>query len=160
MTVLLSIDPGLRHCGVGLFRDKTLTRAALVRSPEKKVRGPAAWLAMANAVKAWVGDIPLDKLAVEVMPVYRYDGLQKRRDLLQLQGVVGATCGLVWAREYVGLEPREWKGTVKADVMLVRIEKRLTPAEVRVIEQCPPSLRHNTIDGVGVGLHCIGRLGH
>lgn len=62
--------------------------------------------------------------------------------------------------------PREWKGTIpktkKWDRYIIhkRIAQWLTPPErivyVKALEQVAPSLRHNIVDAVGIGLWAYG----
>lgn len=156
---VLSCDPGLRGSGVGVFEDGKLVRAAYVKSPERIERGPPAWRAMAHAVSGWVGTDSIDTLVLEVPQVYRA-GQQKGDpdDILQLAGVDGAVVGMIWSSSVKWYLPREWKGQVEKSIMVRRIEKLLTPEEVSVIEACPASLRHNIIDGIGLGLFYLKRM--
>jgi len=83
--LLKSVDPGLRTCGVALWRDGILTHAELVRG-SPKAQGFDAWYPMAMAVA-----LPhVDELAIELPQVYSR-GLSKGdpNDLIQLAVIVG-----------------------------------------------------------------------
>lgn len=169
MSYVVSIDPGLRGCGVAVFRDTELVWASYIRSPNAKDRGPKAWLDMAIQVEAELRSLFEDlfieggtldaALVVEVPQVYR--GAQQKGDpddLLQLVGVEGWVAGLLRAVRVVGYRPREWKGQVPKDVHVRRIEAILLPEEKARMQKCPASLRHNMLDGVGIGLFHVRRL--
>jgi hypothetical protein len=160
MSWVLSVDPGLRHCGVALFGDQQLRWAALIKSPEKTVRGPAAWLAMAKAVLARLLNLPKpDVLVVEVPQVYSWRGQKgDQADLIELAGVDGALVGTIEHKTGISYLPRQWKGQVPKEVMNARVEAKLSEVEKGRIEACAPSLRHNVLDGVGIGLKYLGRL--
>ncbi len=55
--VVVAVDPGIRGCGVAVFRDSVLVAAAYVASPVESGNQTAACLAMALAVWAWVRDV-------------------------------------------------------------------------------------------------------
>lgn len=168
--ITLAVDPGIRGCGVALFRFSQsanatlLERAAYVRNPLKEGNGPAESAAMAQAVVDWFDTQPRERpfpdvLALEYPRVYQ-GNKQKGdpNDLLPLAGVVCAVSGLLLRSEVRRYFPHEWKGTVDADVMLARIVGRLRPDEVGKIEPCPASLRHNVVDAIGIGLKAVGRF--
>lgn len=166
------MDPGLRHCGVAIFYQKTLIWAALIVNPiGKSVRDEAAWEAMAKAIvsalqKVIVGPLYISQFAYENPQDYKGQGFKaqvKPDDIRQLRGVNSTT--LKALREAFGVKaaqttwyhPLVWKRTVKKEVMTNRIIGRLSPEELASVVQCAPSLMHNTYDGVGVGLHHVGR---
>ncbi len=174
MKTLLAIDPGLRACGCALFVNGLLCRAALVKNPEKKLRGPQAHVPMAIAVREWVGYTPLD-LVLEYPRVYPNHSNKRSEDpndLLELAGVDGAIAALLGpARHYF---PSDWKGQVPANACARQILRKLELKESNVIENLGPFLvnlnardakglqvthnAHNTLDAVGIGLHQLGRL--
>lgn len=165
--IVVACDPGLRGTGVAVFKDKKLIRAAYVKSPCEKERGPTAWYAMANAVRDWfvepwtAQETPapqVDVLCVEIPRIYPGPRKLDTDDLIQLAGVDGALSFAIPAAAWKGYYPRDWKGTVAKIVMTARIALRLSDAEDATIEPCAPSLKHNILDGVGIGLHYLGRL--
>lgn len=165
MSLLVSCDPGLRACGVAVFQDGVLVHAALVKNPVKKARGPEAWWGMADAVRTHIWESDSFRLVprtyvLEVPQVYRFGKSRTDPDdLIQLAGVGGAVGAVLRPKEAYGYYPRQWKGQVPKEVMVARIEGRLTPEEVKAIQPVAASLRHNVLDGVGLGLHHLGRLG-
>lgn len=176
---LLAVDPGSRGCGCAIFeippiserRDwAQLRAAAYVKNPAKTGAGPREVAQMARAIDEWVFSLgarevdPLiltvEQLALE-MP-QTYGGRASKgdaNDLLPLAGVICALAALYPNTEVFSYHPREWKSNIDADVMIERIKARLTPAETaRVSLPTAKGLAHNVWDGVGIGLHAIGRL--
>jgi len=60
--------------------------------------------------------------------------------------------------------PREWKGTIKKEIMTNRILSKLEPSEIAVFNyackkyKVPASKQHNLIDAIGIALWKAGRL--
>lgn len=159
---LIAVDPGLRACGVAVYRDSTLTRAMFVVSPERTLRGGPAWVAMAWAVAQQVNSESWTTAVVEFPQ--QYEGEESkvdRRDLSELTAVAGAVTLVLSARASVVWTPvpREWKGQVPKDVHGRRILSRLTPAEAYRVEwPSAERFRHNVTDAIGLGLRRLGRL--
>jgi hypothetical protein len=151
MTHLVSLDPGLRGCGVAWWHaNGSLAHVAYLRNPVKKGDGPAAWMGYTKGV---YHTLQVEHFISEVPQVYRA-GASKGDpdDLIQLAGVVGVFACLFHATTYTGVKPREWKGQVPKDVHHARLVKTLTPEELAMVEaSAPPSLRHNVLDAVGIG---------
>lgn len=155
--ILVSFDPGLRDAGLAIWKDGKLQRATLVRSPEKKERGPFAWMQMAKAV-AEQAPSP-DRCVIEIPQVYQQRFWKgDPADLIELAGVNGAVVARLDAHEHHGYRPREWKGQTPKDVHGKRIMKALSAEEASRIDPCPASLLHNVIDSIGIGLFDLGRL--
>ncbi|NPD29210.1 hypothetical protein [Corallococcus exiguus] len=165
---LVSIDPGLRHCGVALFDvpSASLLCAGLPKNP-KPAHGAlslASWASMSSAVQTWLRPRVLDEpfqLVIELPRVYAAAHQRgDQNDLIQLAGVVGtlgAALSLVTERRSVF--PRDWKGTLDADAFIERIKQRLESAEhLRVELPAAHDLHHNVWDAIGIGLHALGRL--
>lgn len=165
----VSVDPGLRGCGVAVFKGTELIWASYIRSLNKEDRGPKAWYAMAMEVEDVLrgqfkdlfieGGLMDAAFVFEVPQIYR--GAQLKGDpddLLQLVGVEAWVAGLLRACRVVGYRPREWKGQVPKDVHVRRIENTLTDEEKACMQKCPASLRHNMLDGIGIGLFHVRRL--
>lgn len=170
-TKLVSIDPGLRHCGVAVFDVPVAERASLLAAGLPKNPEPqcgelslASWASMALAVREWLqprlGDEP-HQLVIELPRVYAA-AHQKgdQNDLIQLSGVVGMWGGgLPNVATRRSVYPRDWKGTLDADAFIKRIKQRLDAAEhLRVELPSSFSLHHNVWDAIGIGLHALGRL--
>lgn len=160
MSYLVTFDPGLRCAGLSVFRDATLHYAALVRNPEKKARGLAAWLPLASetylATTTATSSRPFSFVS-EFPQVYRGPRANDPADLLELAGVVGAVGRALSPADVRVVLPREWGGQVPKDIKNARVLAKLTPAEHARIEPCPASLLHNVLDAIGIGLWVLGR---
>lgn len=148
----LVIDPGIRECGLSIWKDGMLTLAALIRSTERVSRGPEAWLAMARAV---VDQYPhqINTLVVELQQhdkrIFNAD------DMFQVCGVVGAIIGSYdqHCQKVIGYYPRDWSKVPK----LVRHRRLrepgvLTDEEWTRVEPCVTRLEHNRDDAICLGL--------
>lgn len=176
---LISIDPGLRGCGLAYFEEvpgteeMRLSIAAYVANAVEKERGGFAWVGMAEALyDSWPLPPywPLRALVIEEPQVYQGNNSDDADDLIQLAGTVGAVCQLavgnrinIEARKIRTIKPRVWKGQVPKKTMVDRIWHRLSPKERERIS-FPSSggpmhgLNHNVMDAVGIGLWACGRL--
>lgn len=143
--VALVVDPGLRGCGVSIWVDGMLVWAGYVLSPCKPpVRGPAAWRAMARAVRDTY-PLAADWLVVELQQ--DDSRVAVADDLRQLSGVVGALTGLYDEADVVGYLPGEWS-LVPKEIRHARLPKQLTAEELAALEDD----NHNTLDAVALGL--------
>lgn len=161
--LLATLDPGLRACGIAVFRDSTLVAAGLPRNPQQRGRGGQTWFAMSLSVRLWLherGFVTLRRVIAECPQVYTAGKAKgDPNDLIELAGVVGAVLGQADCDDIATVSPREWKGTLDADVMTERIRERLTATEAeRIDPDVPEHLQHNTLDAIGIGLHVLGRL--
>lgn len=163
---LVAVDPGLRGCGVALFKGGTLLRAAYVKN-NAEGRGYNAHVGAANAVRLWLYPAPMiDELVVEFPRVYPGSAQQKGdlNDLLDVAGVGAAVSTAIRMFDMPidsradHVFPSDWKGNVPKETMTERIRRSLTDEERKRIEKCPASLMHNTLDACGIGLYKLGRL--
>ena len=176
---LIAIDPGIRGCGVAVFRMARLMTCAYVKNAFRaplplRVEDAARCAAMAREVFEWFppglidtrpspGVLENQQLVVEFPQVYQ-GGAQKGdpNDLLLLAGVVSALAalcsGIALCTCY---RPKEWKGQVPKHIHQRRIEKRLTEVESERVTcdlaTVPASLRHNAWDAIGLGLFALDR---
>jgi hypothetical protein len=165
--ITVAIDPGIRGCGVAIFRGQTLDRAAYVKNSALKGNLTAECVAMAKAVQRYVmptyADRP-DALVFEWPRTYlpgKQSGAQS--DLLALAGVDAAIAtALTEAGDrlapVVTFHPEEWKGQLDKKVMNARVKGRLSEAERATITCKPASMLHNVLDSIGIGLKYLGRL--
>lgn len=67
---------------------------------------------------------------------------------------------LIGDKAFETVLPRQWKGTIKKEVMLRRILSRLTDEEIAMLKalKLPKSKEKECIDAIGIGLWKLGRL--
>lgn len=168
MYSLVSIDPGLRQCGVAVWEDKKLVKAMLVRSSyDGKNQYEAAWH-MASAVDKAVDGLLgccMDELVIERPQVIR-GWTRNAGSITALTLVVGALLRngaaelMTKLTEYL---PVQQKGNVPKPVMEKRARARLSAAETLVVNlpfhngKVSASLAHNVWDAVWLGLQHVGR---
>jgi hypothetical protein len=156
--LMLSIDPGVRGCGVALFRGTELEQGVYVEGHSHAQRAES-WLAMVGSIKDFIGARVVDQLVVELPQVYvtaRAKG--DPNDLIQLAAVVGGLCvAFEKARSKVYL-PAEWKGQVPKEIVHARALQRLSTDERSRISCRKKALLHNAMDAVSIGLKYLGRL--
>jgi hypothetical protein len=123
--------------------------------------GPTQWVATADAIGEWIGDVDVDELAIEQMVTRR-----GRRDahaaLIQLSQVSGATYSVVRADEMSAIEPSTWTRNRPKKTNHRRVRKRLDDTETEALEdglsRAPASNEKEVLDAVGIGLHVLTRL--
>lgn len=122
MNWLLSVDPGLKACGVALWSGSGVhTELVWARAVRASVvgRGPAAWGRLASEVMGYAPELGVDegRVIVETMKVYA-NGKADPDDLFELQGISGAVTGVAVSRKWRadGVLAREWNGTVPSDI--------------------------------------------
>jgi len=122
MPTLLTIDPGLRACGVALFEDGELLRAGAVRGP-REGRGAPVWAALSAGVEAWLGAQAPGVVVVEQMQVH-VRGKADPDDLLELAAVGGAIIGRLAAVGWVVESARAatWSGQVPSEIRRTRTQ--------------------------------------
>lgn len=146
MVDLVSIDPGKRCIWV----------AAWVRGELVQVRGVAVE-SPPDLLRSWTwGAVPL---AIEVPQIYQGKIQGKdQNDLVDLAICVG-WCELACCGPVTRYRPREWKGQTSKKLDNKRTLKVLSEPEKAVIDASDirPSLRHNILDAIGIGLRHLGR---
>jgi hypothetical protein len=162
MGKVLTIDPGLRHCGVAIGEGDRLIACALIQNPETKRRDGAAWGAMARAVHKWAEDQgPFSFVRCETPMQYKPGHHGGKNvdpdDILQLQGVVGALSALY---QIDTIYPYQWKGQLPKDVGYYRVKSKLDQQELELLQsaKCAESKRHNIGDAVGIFLNYVQRF--
>lgn len=156
--MLISVDPGLRACGVAAFADQRLLWAGYVKNPDE-----ARWRSMVHAVDRAVSERCLaspSDLAIEIPQIYvqsRWKGDQN--DIVMLAGLVGAFVYFFGGRGGSKIyRPAEWKGQVTKEITELRVKKRLFTEELaKVVLPPAKSLMHNVWDAIGLGLHHLDR---
>lgn len=167
----IGIDPGFREMGCSVFRGTELIAAQLIENPTKKGHDYKAAKSMFWALVDYLkhegvtgtsnylmyGE-PLDiNMCIEAPQVYRAS-LQKGDPniLVALAGFSYTMATL--AENPILYKPKEWKGNLPKEIMLNRIEAKLTTAERGRIQCRLKSKLHNVQDAVGIGLYHLGRL--
>lgn len=164
MTTLVSIDPGLRECGVATFKDGTLVDAWLARC--NLDNGPKQWVAMAQTVLDHVDLHDCDELVIEYMQTRR--GRRDAHDaLIQLSLVSGGIYCLVDEKnlgnvKLVHAPANTWTGRRPKKVNHNRVWSRLGLTEVATLEEgltkTPKKNHKELLDAVGIGLWHLKRL--
>jgi hypothetical protein len=166
--VIVAIDPGIRGCGIAVFRDDaTLLRADHIKSRQTSGNDAAACVAMALSVRFWLSSNAVladggHTLVLEwprIIPASRQRAEKRHVDPNDLLALVGVDCAIAMSyRDLMTLMtvyPDEWKGQTPKKVMNARVWERLSPDEKASVNS--PS-NHNTLDAVGLGLHQLGRM--
>ncbi len=101
-------------------------------------------------------------LVVEQPRIYR-NGPARPEDIVALMGIYGAFMGGIDAEFYSGPGPSEWKGSIEKTIMNERVLRVLNSSErlllMRAQQAGDGGLSDHVIDGVGLGLFTIGRMG-
>lgn len=166
MSYGVAVDPGLRGCGLAVFRleTKELAHASYVKNPSpgndfEAARSMALSIQIAFLEATGAGKNPA--IFWGECPRSYEAGKQKgdQNDIVHLAGFMYAIASAFGNTEttLTRYYPRDWKGTIDADAMLDRITKRLSAAE-RACVRSAGSLTHNITDAIGIGLHALGRL--
>lgn len=168
---LISIDPGLRCCGVALFRDGRLVACDAVSCDIGA--GPTQRIAMARAVVDWVAahaEEHVEHVVIELMVVRKTRGKSAARgdvhgDLIQLSHVTGAIWYALeeaYSCSVSEIDPGVWTKGFKKDLNHPRIAKRLSTEETEVVSEAGSYTvkeHYKEIwDAVGIGLDHVGRL--
>lgn len=173
MSLLLTIDPGKRHCGCALWQDGKLAYAKLVEANVGTDDLPSVAFRMANAVLEWANSktnsffmhIVGAQLVCEYPQTYKgRAGKGDANDLIDLAVVVGAIQGTLDVPTTL-VRPSEWKGSVpkpelKRDyvrdgyIIETRARAALTTDENTRVTWTPKNWRTNMdiADAIGVGL--------
>lgn len=157
---IVAVDPGLRVAGVSVFRNdySNFTGARLATSKvvevPGRVRGPVAWIKMAEKVADLVCIGIVDVLVLEWMELYGLRGQKgSQEDVGELLGVAGAIAGVIRPSEVIGYKPKTWKGQTPKAIHNKRVLAALSPEERKLVPR-----DHNAVDSVGLGLYYLERL--
>lgn len=168
--IVVAVDPGIAGCGVALAVEGKIHHARYVRNPAGMGRSQATrCVYMARAVgetaRSWVSTVPFDycvqpQRVVLEWPQVRAAGKGRGdpSDLLLLSGVDSAIGAELFPWDVRCVVPREWKGTIPPDVLISRVQDRLSEEERARVALPAKSLAHNVWDAVGIALWAVGRL--
>ena len=171
---LLAIDPGVRGCGVALFRGGRLQVAGFAghtnkESLDDKHTRASVINTVADVVRECLGGVPISMLAIEMPRVHdkkhQVGGKSKvdPNDIVKLATVVGALIHEFSEATTTVYLPHEWKGQLPKDICHDRAMGRLDDEEranlARVVEG-KISKKHllDVLDAVALGLHHVRRL--
>lgn len=172
---VVTLDPGVRGCGLAVWDSGALVTAVYLPSPERvKVRGACA-IAMAQALALWLMDHTWCEAVVE-WPVQRNTAAlrARRSDVSDLLGVASA-CALVLSLSgpVHTPTPEEWKGGVPKHIHTARVIGGALAADrlprVKGYRSSAPGqlsaldldriewtkrrdLNHNIVDAIGIGV--------
>lgn len=175
---VLGFDPDIHHCGWAIVLDFVTIEVGLImqRGPKKDwPKGYKAAEMMCLRVQESLATrfFRVDAAAVEGQHVYM-GRAERANDLLLVATVTGAAMATIAGQKDVMLdiiEPRDWKGTVRKDIMFKRI---LRSAGIQYVEDSnpleifwgdiwpdPPKSRRDqehAIDALGLALFAAGVL--
>lgn len=165
--ILVTIDPGLRGCGVAAWRDAQLIQAAYItpREPEESLANAveaiaAAVVDYAHTFRAVLtGQVEEIELVIERPQTYRGRASEgDANDLIAVAMVVGAI-GVYLGEPWASATPHEWKGNAPKRVTEARARDKLSPRELScvVLPGRDKKLCSNVWDAVGIGLWKLGR---
>lgn len=157
---LCAVDPGVEATGLALFTDNKLEHVRLVRASSLQSMIQAIYY-----VK-WPHDYDVpDLVFIERPVVYPRDGIKKAASLMTVAIVAGAAAAAYGRETWTTIdfvEPRTWKGSVPKEIHNTRVISILEKDEQEILissmDDAPPSLLHNVIDAVGIGLYKLGRM--
>jgi hypothetical protein len=161
--ITVALDPGIRGCGLAVFRDATLIHASYVKNTAEG-HGPEACYHMGHAVLSATCNATFDGAVRDLVLEWPQVYTDKRQwkgdpnDLMPLAGVdVAVTC---WMRpeKITHYLPREWKGQAPKEVIAARAMSRLSDEEKSYIAKTRKDLLHNVHDAIALGLFHLGRL--
>ena len=140
----LTIDPGTKAMGWALWDENKMTLCGLARGK--------TWTSAVTAMPK----LKVDKLIIEDQQIYRTSRIDAH-SLLAVARVVGAAVAYYDFCPHLLVKPREWKGQLTKEICNQRTLARLTEEERSLISAalCPPSLKHNVLDAIGIGLWAI-----
>ena len=159
MSILVSIDPGLRCLGAAKWRNGKLVKCDALYCNEGD--GPIQWRAMVNTVKEWHGRGKINTLIIEQMQTRKkYPGSHDNLlGLATLSGGIWAT--LKW-EEGISVLPREWTGFNEKAINARRVRKRLSEEELALMDYELAGVmacnKKEIYDAVGIGLYALERL--
>lgn len=157
---VVTVDPGIAGCGVAYASRGVLLKAMYVRNVPGTLPPAERCERMGREVRDAVQALGVrqHRLVLE-WPQVRTAGKGRGdpNDLLLLAGVDAAIVTYL-SGEVQCVVPREWKGTIPPDVLISRVQDRLSEEERARVALPAESLVHNVWDAVGIALWAVGRL--
>lgn len=146
--MILTIDPAVHMCALAMFGDDhTLTWCAYVPSGKRPV----------------LPRVDIAEVVLERPKVYPKAKSVDPNDLIRVAQAGGWMAGACAPQAILTeVEPATWKGQIPKAVHSARMQKVLSPAEMRAIiigsQYVADSLQHNIWDAVGLGLWRTRRM--
>lgn len=158
-TYALSLDPSSRATGCALWRDGILESVYLIRT--KGPIGKDTRDSTCDQLMAWLPTIRVDVYTER--PVQHGGGGRKAdpETLLQMAVLVGRLEGVLPLCKWTQYTKAQWAGTAPKEIVTKRVLAKLSDLEQGAVHNTyngPPSLLHNVLDAVGVGLYGQGRM--
>ena len=149
--ILVSIDPNVKRMALAVWYNGKLGKTYYLRSD---LKGKASTFEQLCSL-----GIEPDVIAVEIPQIYA-GAVFKKKGLMKLGFYAGFACGALYCPDHTDVVqylPREWAGQTPKEVRKPRVMKALTQQEKDNIEWPPPSMVHDVIDCIAIGLHYLGR---
>ena len=155
MNSLISIDPGKHSIAWAYFSNAVLVDCGLIQSKNLVVL----------ATKVDVQIIEYRNITPDLVVVEKPQAYQQKHwkgdpnDLIDLALAAGAATHALGCCEIEFVLPRTWKGQTPKKISNARTLKNLTDIERQVFKRMDviPSLRHNVIDAIGIGMWKLRR---
>ena len=152
---ILAFDPGVHHVGWASLEEGRLMRCGLVRESKDTP------LYVALGARFDDRDLAGVEVVIERPQIYKQAQWKgDPNDLIDLAMVAGVLGYLCRRGAVACVRPHAWKGSAKKTAVHAWIRKRLDAEELAIVDavDVPPSLRHNVLDAIGIGLWKAGRL--
>lgn len=147
-TPLITVDPGKRGSGVAWWGADGRLLTAEYRI-EPLPAGNDGWRCVCEKPRVYDKPVRIKGRLVRIDP----------DDLVEVAIAAGRITG---QRATVYRFPAEWKGQVPKEIHHARVKARLSSAELHTLGLClnyvTPSLRHNVLDAVALGMKELGRM--
>jgi hypothetical protein len=162
MKFSIFIDCGVHGLGASLFFDAKLVHAEYLTGLGGQPHPLMEPVARLDSFFQNLEGEPFH-LGIEIPQIYQSNRQKGRQsDLVKLAIVAGecmrAACD-AGCRTIITHQPAEWKGQVDPDVMIKRIQSKLSSEELECVTLPAKSVAHNVWDGIGIGLVHHRRMG-
>jgi len=159
MTLLLSIDPGVRTAAA-LWYEGQLVHAQLFGGEGGQVH---TCLEPVPAIVHVANTLALDTVVIEKPKIYDAQHQKgDQRDIVDLAVLVGALTQALapYTQAILHVEPWQWKGQTPKSVTEARARAALSSDELAAVDlPRAEKLQHNVWDAIGIGLWRLGRMG-
>lgn len=158
---MIAVDPGLKECGVAVFKKDRLVECFLVQSDNQDTTANIndRILAMAEKLRLVIKKRKPSTVVVERMEP-RGNLSAAWSSLIDLAMIGGSVAGYV--SKVVYLRPSLWTGKRSKGPNHLRIQRKLTDEEREVLAEglvdCPKDNEKEILDAVGIGLYHLRRL--